>query len=251
MADGFSASAGEIVVIGGGCYGTFYARQLERARARGALTYERVLLVDRDPECQASRELASSRDRQLVTSDWSAFLDEWLARPRGADNADAIVPSPLMPHLMYEWIVRRAGHRWPGRTVRSRPLDTEAGTPYDMPAPDGTRYLSHADWLCPTHCVEPAICPATRAPRTWEMADTVAALVPQLARMRTTAGPVIFNCRHRAYGVGMFDVVEVLGGDALVAGAGAGGAAVDVVIATVSSCHGAASLLALGPLAAV
>ena len=34
--------------------------------------------------------------------------------------------------------------------------------------------LSHADWLCPVHCTEPARCPVTRAPRTWEMRDTLA-----------------------------------------------------------------------------
>jgi len=32
-----SASAGEVAIIGGGCYGTFYARQLERAREEGKL----------------------------------------------------------------------------------------------------------------------------------------------------------------------------------------------------------------------
>lgn len=246
MADS-SASPAEIAIIGGGCYGTFYARQLERARASGALAYGRVLVVDRDPACQAMRELGETDSRRVVVAEWSTFLDEWLAAPRaGAAAGDAIVPSPLMPHLMYEWLVRRARARWPGREVTQRPVETEAGTPYDMLAPDGTRYLSFADWLCPVHCIEPAICPVIRAPRTWEMSEALEALAARLGRNAPTAGPVLFTCRHRAYGVGMFDAAAVQSGDRAVEEAGATGRAVDILVGTISSCHGAASLLHLG-----
>ena len=55
--------------MGGGCYGTFYARQLARAKARGVLSYERVLVVDRDPACQVTRELRPSPDRELVVQE--------------------------------------------------------------------------------------------------------------------------------------------------------------------------------------
>lgn len=249
MAAAFSGSRAAIAIIGGGCYGTFYVRQLERAREKGALDYGRLLVVDRDPGCQAARELGAGPDRELVVADWGAFLDQWLAVPRtpapGPDG-DAIVPSPLMPHLMYEWLVRRARARWPGREVSQRPLTAEAGTPYDMLAPDGTRYLSFADWLCPTHCVEPALCPAIRAPRTWEMAEALEAMVVRLARRAPTAGPVMFLCRHRAYGVGMFDAAAVQAGDRAVMAAAAAGDEVDVLVGTISSCHGAASLLHVG-----
>ncbi len=257
MADEFSASeitapsspAAEIAIIGGGCYGSFYARQLERAREKGALTYRRLLIVDRDPGCQLARELGERPDRRLVVSEWGDFLDAWLSHPRGTDgpsDGDAIVPSPLMPHLMYEWLVRRARLRWPGREVVQRPLLDEAATPYDMLAPDGTRYLSFADWLCPTHCVEPALCPAIRAPRTWEMSEALQSLRQRLDRDTPTAGPVLFQCRHRAYGVGMFDAAAVQAGDRAVIDAGAAGTAQDVLVGTISSCHGAASLLHLG-----
>ena len=53
----------------------------------------------------------------------------------------------------------------PGREVMEKPVAIDARTPYDTLAPDGTRYVSYADWLCPTHCVEPATCPVIRAPR--------------------------------------------------------------------------------------
>jgi hypothetical protein len=122
------------------------------------------------------------------------------------------------------------------------------GTPYDRTGLDGTRYVSYADWICPTHCIEPAICPAIRAPRTWEMADAMAALTARLDSRRPTRGPVLFVCEHRVFGVGMFDVSAVLAGDAAVVSAGESGLPVDVLVGTVSSCHGAVNLLHLGDL---
>jgi hypothetical protein len=112
-------------------------------------------------------------------------------------------------------------------------------------APDGTRYVSYADWLCPTHCIEPATCPVTRAPRTWDMAEAMVALAGRLALDRPTAGPVLFECRHRVYGVGMFDAAAVRAGDGIVTRAGAE-RRMDVLVGTVSGCHGAAGLLRLG-----
>jgi hypothetical protein len=250
MADDTSASValGDVVVVGGGCYGSFYAGQLLRARDRGAATWRRLLVVDRDPECRVAREIPIDAGVELVVDDWGAFFDRYLgAAPTTGGAPDTIVPSPLMPHLMYEWLVRQARRRWPGRTIEPRPVPSGPGTPYDMQAPDGTRYVSFADWLCPTHCIEPATCPVIRAPRTWEMGEALERLTGRLAAARPTAGPVLFTCRHRVYGVGMFDVATVLEGDAVVAEAGAVASPVDVLVATVSACHGAASLLHLGP----
>jgi hypothetical protein len=130
--------------------------------------------------------------------------------------------------------------------ITRREATDPAGTPYDVLHPDGTRYVSYADWLCPVHCVEPATCPVIRGPRTWEMSAAVAELTGRLGRRKPVAGPVLFVCRHRTYGVGMFEVSEVLTGDAMVAAAGAGGAEVDVIVGTISSCHGAVSLLHIG-----
>jgi hypothetical protein len=53
-------------------------------------------------------------------------------------------------------------------------------------------------------------------------------------------------CRHRAYGVGMFDTAEVVEADARIAAAGDAGAA-EVMIGTVSHCHGALTRLVIGP----
>jgi hypothetical protein len=249
--DGTPASVAfrDVVIVGGGCYGTFYAGQLIRARERGRAAYRRILVVDRDPHCQFARELGGHGSEQLVVEEWGGFFDRYLAQAVPAvsgEAGDAIVPSPLMPHLMYEWLVRRARVRWPQREVETKPVPQGPGTPYDVGAPDGTRYLSFADWTCPTHCIEPAICPIIRAPRSWEMADALSTLTHQLNRSHPTGGPVIFVCQHRVFGVGMFDVAEVLAGDATVKAAGSSGQPVDILVGTVSSCHGAVNLLHLG-----
>jgi hypothetical protein len=241
----------DVIVIGGGCYGTFYAAQLAKAKQRGRAVYRQVLIVDRDPECRASIELPPEADRRLVVAEWDAYFDRFLGEARPADRGeerDVIVPSPHMPHLMFEWLARRARQRFPDRDVTVPAVPGEMGTPYDRTAEDGTRYVSFADWVCPTHCVEPAVCPAIGRNRTWEMPDAVRALAD---RMRgdgaAVLGPALLFCRHLVFGVGTFAVDAVLDGLRLVEAAAAepGGAA--VLVGTVSSCHGAVNLLRIGP----
>src|SRR5215218_1036648 len=112
-------SYGTIVIVGGGCYGFYYVTQLHRASAAGALTYRKLIVVDKNPHCAVAA--ADYGDVQLACEDWTSFFDRYLGSVPG-DTADAIVPSPLMPHLMFQWLLRRAAARWPGRTVETRPL---------------------------------------------------------------------------------------------------------------------------------
>ena len=237
---------GDIVVVGGGCYGSYYVRQLRRARAAGALAWDRLVVVDRDAACRVASD---ADDVTLVVRDWSLFFGEYLAaaaaRPTEAIAGDAIVPSPLMPHLMSHWVVSRARARWPGRTMRLVPLDGALDVPWQRAGDDGTHYVSFATWECPINCVEPRTCPHTRGPRAWSLPPTVRAFVEtERLRGRRLEGPAVFHCAHRAYGVGMFDVSAVVAADALVAEAAAARAA-EVLIGTVSHCHGALTVLEL------
>ncbi|HEX9283183.1 MAG TPA: hypothetical protein VF882_05300 [Gemmatimonadales bacterium] len=240
----------DVVVIGGGCYGTFYAGQLARAREKEKARFRRVIVVDRDPRCRARVELGEADDRTFAIADWHAYFAAFLGeaeRVRPGEPQDYIVPSPLMPHLMFEWVLTRARERWPDRPIAVAPIPDSLGTPYDRTAPDGTRYVSFADWICPTHCIEPTICPAIGNTRTWEMRDAVRGLAERLrAAGETVHGPALFVCRHHVLGVGTFAVEAVLEGDAIVKTAGAGGAAAAVLVGTISSCHGAVNLLRLG-----
>src|SRR5207245_6143190 len=169
----------DVVVVGGGCYGTFYAGQLAKAQDKGKARFRRVIVVDRDPACRARAELGEAPDRTFAVAPWDGYFATFLgaaARARPGEPQDYIVPSPLMPHLMFQWVLARARQRWPERAVAVAPVPGSLGTPYDRTAPDRARYVSFADWICPTHCVEPATCPAIGGPRTWEMGDAVRAL---------------------------------------------------------------------------
>lgn len=230
--------------MGGGCYGTFYASQLAKAKARGKVDFRTVIVVDRHSDCRARNELGEAADRRFVTQDWTSFFDAVMLDA----SEDYIVPSPHMPHLMFEWVLGRARQRWPRRSISVEAVPGDIGTPYDRTAQDATRYVSFADWICPTHCIEPALCPAIGAPRTWEMGDAVRALADQLRKEgQSVVGPALFVCKHHVFGVGTFAVEAVLAGDRLVAEAGASGAPAGVLVGTISSCHGAVNLLSLGP----
>ncbi len=237
---------GDIVVVGGGCYGSYYVRQLRRARAAGALRWQRLVVVDRDPDCAIAADAA---DITVIVRDWALFFNEYLgaAAERGvqATPVDAIVPSPLMPHLMSHWLVSRARARWPGRGIGIAPLDGALDVPWQRAGDDGTHYVSFATWECPINCIEPRTCPHTRGPRAWSLPLTVRAFV-ETARLqgRRIDGPAVFHCAHRAYGVGMFGVADVVAADRLIADAAAQGPA-EVLIGTVSHCHGALAVLQL------
>lgn len=232
-----------IVVVGGGCYGSYYVKQLHRAKAAGALTYQRIVVVDRDPTCAVA--VHPLDDIELRCEEWTPFFDRYLAAA-SSDSDDAIVPSPLMPHLMYQWLLRRAVARWPDRIVETRPLETEPDVPWQRAAPDGTHYVSYATWSCPINCIEPRLCPHTRSERTWTMPAAAATLVAKTEGSGSPlGGPVIFHCTHRAYGVGMFDTRDVVAGDTVVKNAGERGA-VDMLVGTVSHCHGAFNVLHVG-----
>ena len=108
---------GTIVVVGGGCYGSYYVRQLRRAAHAGALSAHAVIVVDRDPQCAVAKAIAGESQAPgippvcVAVCDWAEYFADYLARAAAdheSAHTDAIVPSPLMPHLMGEWLVGRA-----------------------------------------------------------------------------------------------------------------------------------------------
>jgi hypothetical protein len=241
---------GTVVIIGGGCYGSYYLRQLERAHAAGAIAIERLLVVDRNPQCEVARRAGQPAPLapEVVTADWQAFIGGFLARAAASPEAarrDAIVPSPLMPHLLYEWLRARAADAAPRSAVEQRPLATELEVPWQRAGDDGTHYASFATWMCPINCIEPARCPHTKAERDWTMPVALQRHGSRRA-LPYTGGPYVFLCTHRAYGVGMIDVAPVLEADADLRSRAAAGP-VDVLVGTVSHCHGAVSRLVVGP----
>lgn len=242
---------GTIVVVGGGCYGSYYVRQLGRAAAAGAAQWTSLVVVDRDPGCRVALLPESERPVGLdvVVATWDEFfrryLDAGSARPDLVVD-DAIVPSPLMPHLMADWLVQRARARWPARDVSVAPLETAPAIPWQMAGADGTHYVSFAEWVCPINCIEPARCPATRGERSWSLPPALREYATgERAAGRALAGPFIFHCAHRTHGVGMIDVRDVVAADAAIASMAAG-QALAVLVGTASHCHGALQRIVLG-----
>lgn len=189
---------------------------------------------------------------EVVVREWGSFFASYLAEasaaaPRTDAPEDAIVPSPLMPHLMAQWVMSRARARWPGRPMRFTPVGGGVDVPWQRAGDDGTHYVSFATWECPINCIEPRLCPHTRGPRAWSLPPTVRAFVErERLHGRRIDGPALFHCVHRSYGVGMFGVADVLAADELVAQAAAGRGAA-VLVGTVSHCHGALAVLELAP----
>lgn len=242
-----SQEFGTIVVVGGGCYGSWYVRQLGRACAAGAVRWQHLIVVDRDPACRVAVEMPVP-GMTFLRSEWAPFFDEFLAAAEasGAACTDAIVPSPLMPHLLFDWLVGRARKAFRGRAVSVRPLRSELAVPWQRASADAmTHYVSFAEWMCPVNCIEPARCPATRGAREWSMPVAVRAHVEaERASGHIFEGPLVFHCTHRAYGVGMIDVRDVLAADREVATLSARGPA-DFLVGTVSHCHGALGVLSI------
>lgn len=217
-------------------------RQLLRARARGALTVDRVLVIDRDPACVVAQSRSSIVE--LETSEWAPFFARYLAAPAGVD--DAVVPSPLMPHLFLHWLEARARTRWPERRIAISAPDAITDVPWQRDGGDGSRYVSFAEWMCPINCIEPRVCPHTRAERSWSMPVALerhrGGAAPAAARVDASA---VLHCTHRMYGVGMIDVPDILAADAVVTTAAARSSA-RVLVGTVSHCHGALGVLTVG-----
>jgi hypothetical protein len=235
---------GRIVVVGGGCYGGYYVRQLGRAAAAGAAEWTELVVVDRDPACLVARLPESERPPRLrvETATWDDFFARFLADAAdhpSTSERDTIVPSPLMPHLMAEWLVARARARWPEKRVTVEPLGAPPAVPWQRAGDDGTHYVSFAEWMCPINCIEPARCPATKGERTWS-------LPPALARYaeserdagRALGGPFVFHCAHRTHGVGMIDVRDVVAADVAISNE-VSGEETGFLVGTASHCHGA------------
>ena len=74
LSDTVPSPLGDVVVIGGGCYGTFYAGSWPRP-ASGAGRLPADSRGGPRPPCRLSAGVGEAPDRQLVVADWDDFLD--------------------------------------------------------------------------------------------------------------------------------------------------------------------------------
>ena len=155
-----SPASPALIVIGGGDVGErLRAPAPARGRAPGRLATDRIVVVDRDPGCARARPRASAAfasTSRTGPSGWTRTCDR-------CGPGDHLVPYHWAPHLLLDWLRRRA-HGWPvDRTGGEWPV---RGTPYEGTTGAGDRALSYATWPCPPTCIEPALCPHTRGSTT-------------------------------------------------------------------------------------
>lgn len=234
----------EIVVIGGGCYGTLHARQLLKAHHRGRYRCERLVIVDRHGDCRARAELAGEPLVEFVQAEWQDFLRGYLAAP--PDLEAQLVPAPYAPHLLLDWLETSLASALPGLSIRRAGFPYELGLPYEYLDPKGNRYLSWAAWSCPPSCIEPATCPQLRQERSWDLGHTLRQLVA--ARPHCAQSAAIFACLHFNYGIGTIAVRELLAAQTRLREVGQRGPLPHrALVATVSHCHGVVNVLELAP----
>lgn len=235
------------IVFGGGCFGTHHTRHVEKGRARNRISSSsRLIMVDRNahPPALDLPEIANNPNLTYVQSDWLSYMKaNWDALPPDAQA----IPAPVAPHLAFDWLVWSVQQRLGPSAISVQPMTHNfGGLPYEYLAPAGVRYISAADWICPTNCRAPHICPMTRDVRTWELADTVNAYAA--ANPNTTAAAIVLQPRFRVPGVDTLRIREYTGARDLVLSLASQPAmqGKEIVVATVSPCHGAVSLLRIG-----
>jgi hypothetical protein len=88
------------VIVGGGCYGTFYAKQLPTARHQGKAEFARLLIVDQDRNCQFMREMGTLP--WAVEERYGALRRAFEDYPRGGafGQNDIIFFSAWMAHYV-------------------------------------------------------------------------------------------------------------------------------------------------------
>lgn len=236
----------DLIVIGGGCYGCLHTRQLLKAAKRGKIAPQRLVVVDRNPTCQALSEFAEEPLVEVVRAEWGAFLRERLAEMPASTN-DHLVPAPLAPHLLFDWLLAEAA-ALPGVTAARAACALPLDLPVSQPLANGNQIISAANWLCPVTCIEPALCPAIRGPRTWDLGTIVRAAVAETPGTCTSAA--IFTCRHFAWGVGTIPIADLITAREELHAALQAGQPQRVVVGTVSHCHGILALLDARPEAA-
>ena len=144
------------------------------------------------------------------------------------ERPDMIVPA-LPVHLAYEYVRRRMDGMDGRRLLRPLPM-SETGMdrlPNPVSGADGEVYVSHAEFVCPDTCAEPADrCTVTGRPRRQDMFELLGALTGDFT-------PVVLRSRQLAPGVGGYTpeaLIEAANRVERLSGI--------VLLATACRCHG-------------
>lgn len=229
----------DLLIIGGGCSGSFHAERLLTAIDRGLLEGSRLFIVDRNSENSATRKLARNDSVSFVKSDWLSFLRDYFDKYSVGSGA-RLIPAHIAPHLLFEVAAGHVSSRT-GMKVEMEAVRQSFGLPFEKEGERGIKYISAAAWLCPFSCIEPEICPATRGVRDWDLS----ALVPRVMKDGADMS-VVFKTTHFVWGVGaiecdsIYSAYDDIGKLALQK---QGNRSLHVAVATTSNCHGVVGML--------
>jgi len=147
-------------------------------------------------------------------------------------SADTWIVPAVPVHVAFEWLVLRLKEKGVVKRL-SVPPAVDSQIPNPMRVPSGTVYTSHATWICPDACNEPAdVCSHTQKPRRGNLFEQLAAIkVPDFQAL-------VMQSRQLAPGVGgyPFQALENL----LTQTGQAPGC---YLIATACRCHGVVDCL--------
>ncbi len=228
-------------VVGGGCFGTQYAKWLLRAERLDLVQFEKIIAIDQNKNCQLTQVACDSKKLEIVASDWIDYLTQLLLRTLNDPMVvwDHWVPSPLSPHILQLAFMRAAMKKLPGLQLKEEaltPSDSKnLAIPIQIPLGSGNHAVSFAEWICPVNCIEPKTCPAIRSPRHWDMKPSLQNYFDQSSTKRSVH---ILQCQHRVHGVGTIPFIDIQTQFKKMLDALERKLVVEVFIATVSSCHG-------------
>ncbi len=204
-----------VLIVGGGRFGRIAARRLGRRVLRVVEPRPTPELLALGVAVEKAEGVEAAR-RALA----QAHPPRWIV--------------PCLPrHLLGLWLMAELAELAP-RIRELTPQDLPQTTSR-LPGPDGTWFFSHADFLCPDDCPEPAAaCTVTGRPRPADMFQLLAAV--RLPGFRTA----VVRSRQLAPGVGGLESREMIAlRDRLAARGG------HWLVGTACRCHGVLQGLAL------
>jgi len=209
-----------IWIIGFGKFGAHAARQVLMREPGAGIT-----AVDPDPA-----RLAPWKDRiRTVQADGVAFVVEQLARGQLPDTIVAALPV----HLAYEWLLQTVQAIRPVEPV-AVPAPVIDRLPHPIIGTGGVVYASHADFLCPDTCAEPAaVCSVTRRARPVDMFRLIREITCGVT-------PVVVRSRQLAPGVGGYPPEALFAAASRIEHLFG-----DVLLATACRCHAVVHALRL------
>jgi len=146
----------EIWIIGTGRFGLIAAERLSKTH-----TQHHFVLVD---PVRKNLLQGAGPNRALELMDGVSFLDQRLER---SERPDWIIPA-LPIHLAAKWCLVKQSAK--GLAQITIPSELDRQVPNPVRDPSGNLYVSHADFLCPDDCDEPAdMCTVTQERRNMNM----------------------------------------------------------------------------------